>query len=88
MYEKAIAEGEEDDRSIRVMVIGCYGQGKTSLVKKLLGEKVENVASTNGIDIINFETKGDDKTWERRTSVTDADTGKCTTIPILKIASE
>ncbi|XP_060599343.1 uncharacterized protein LOC132752943 [Ruditapes philippinarum] len=55
------------------MVIGCHGQGKTSLVKKLLEEGVSNVGSTNGIDVIHFDVE-EDFSWKRRTIVADADT--------------
>ncbi|XP_045207575.2 uncharacterized protein LOC123559654 isoform X2 [Mercenaria mercenaria] len=51
LYEKAIVEGREKDNTIRVMVIGCYGQGKTSLVRRLLKQSLEGVETTNGIDI-------------------------------------
>ncbi|XP_045175896.2 uncharacterized protein LOC123536632 isoform X2 [Mercenaria mercenaria] len=70
LYEKAIKDGKENDRSIRVMVIGCYGQGKTSLVKNLFQESVDGIASTNGIDVIQFEVKGNN--WNRNDTHTDA----------------
>ncbi|XP_053408492.1 uncharacterized protein LOC123559656 isoform X2 [Mercenaria mercenaria] len=51
LYEKAIKEGTEKDNTIRVMVIGCCGQGKTSLVRRLLKQSIEGVETTNGINI-------------------------------------
>ncbi|XP_053390107.1 uncharacterized protein LOC128553027 [Mercenaria mercenaria] len=51
LYEDAIKHGKEIDNSIRIMVIGCYGQGKTSLVNRLLGKTNDNVETTNGIEV-------------------------------------
>jgi hypothetical protein len=31
------------------MIIGCYGQGKTTLVQRMKGEVVDNIESTDGI---------------------------------------
>ena len=50
-YLKALMNGTETSRHIRIMVIGMYAAGKTSLVQNLLNlDKVE-VESTDGIDI-------------------------------------
>lgn len=51
LYETALREGKEKDRNVRVMVIGCYGQGKTSLVRHLTGQSLEGVESTNGVEV-------------------------------------
>ncbi|XP_060597106.1 uncharacterized protein LOC132751023 isoform X2 [Ruditapes philippinarum] len=51
LYEKALEKGTENDNTIRVMVIGCCEQGKTSLVRRLLKKSVEGVETTNGIDL-------------------------------------
>ncbi|XP_060601576.1 uncharacterized protein LOC132754861 isoform X2 [Ruditapes philippinarum] len=51
LYEKAIQKGTEKDSIIRIMVIGCFGQGKTSLVRNLLKQSIEGVETTNGIDL-------------------------------------
>lgn len=51
LYEKALNSGKAIDKSVRVMIIGCYGQGKTTLVRRLMGEEVDTVTSTDGIDI-------------------------------------
>ncbi|XP_053391146.1 uncharacterized protein LOC128553975 [Mercenaria mercenaria] len=51
LYENALKEGTEIDNTIRVMVVGCYGQGKTSLVRRLLKLPIEKVESTDGIEV-------------------------------------
>ncbi|XP_060589885.1 uncharacterized protein LOC132745068 [Ruditapes philippinarum] len=51
LYEKALEKGTENDNTIRVMVIGCCEQGKTSLVRRLLKNSIEGVETTNGIDL-------------------------------------
>ncbi|XP_045176022.2 uncharacterized protein LOC123536712 [Mercenaria mercenaria] len=64
LYEKAIEEGKEIDKTIRVMVVGCYGQGKTTLVQRLLGQPIKTVESTNGIDIHKCLIAQDGAKWE------------------------
>ncbi|KAL3889406.1 hypothetical protein ACJMK2_001750, partial [Sinanodonta woodiana] len=53
MYKAALNEGKEKVYNIRVMVVGQYGVGKTTLTQRLLGKNV-NISerhSTDGIDI-------------------------------------
>ncbi|KAL3888112.1 hypothetical protein ACJMK2_000492 [Sinanodonta woodiana] len=53
LFEEALKDGKETVHSIRVMVVGQMGVGKTTLVNRLLGEEV-NISdrhSTEGIDI-------------------------------------
>ncbi|KAL3888921.1 hypothetical protein ACJMK2_001281, partial [Sinanodonta woodiana] len=53
MYKKALDEGKEKVYNIRVMVVGQYGVGKTTLTDRLL-EKTVNISerhSTDGIDV-------------------------------------
>ncbi|KAL3888932.1 hypothetical protein ACJMK2_001292 [Sinanodonta woodiana] len=53
LFKNALKDGKEKDYSIRVMVIGHYGVGKTTLIQRLLGKNV-NISerhSTEGIDI-------------------------------------
>jgi GTPase SAR1 family protein len=53
MYRKALRDGKEKVYNIRVMVVGPYDVGKTTLTKRLLGKDV-NICerkSTEGIDI-------------------------------------
>ena len=44
-------DGTEKDQSIRVNVVGNFRQGKTSLTKRLLGKRMRDIKSTNGIEI-------------------------------------
>ncbi|KAL3888283.1 hypothetical protein ACJMK2_000654 [Sinanodonta woodiana] len=53
MFKEALNEGKEKVYNIRVMVVGQYGVGKTTLTRRLLGKNV-NISerlSTEGIDI-------------------------------------
>ncbi|KAL4217307.1 hypothetical protein ACF0H5_023758 [Mactra antiquata] len=51
MYFKALKEGKEHVRDIRLMVIGHHGAGKTTLTERLMGKPFTQVGSTNGIEI-------------------------------------
>ncbi|XP_053385683.1 uncharacterized protein LOC123537873 [Mercenaria mercenaria] len=53
LYKRALSEGQEAVHNIRVMVVGHYGVGKTTLTKRLFGEDVDinQRESTNGIDV-------------------------------------
>lgn len=51
MYLKLLDSGSEKKRDIRLVIIGKKGAGKTSLLKRLFGEKMGMVTSTNGIEI-------------------------------------
>lgn len=55
LYEKAIKEGKETDKAIRVNIVGNFGQGKTSLKRRLVGETIDGVQSTNSIDINRYK---------------------------------
>ncbi|XP_053389878.1 uncharacterized protein LOC128552843 [Mercenaria mercenaria] len=66
LYKRAVEEGTEIDNNIRIMVIGCYGQGKTSLVRKLLQQPSEGVQTTNGIEVQRC-TCSKDGVWETDT---------------------
>ncbi|KAK3598936.1 hypothetical protein CHS0354_036252 [Potamilus streckersoni] len=53
MYKEALNEGKEKVYNIRVMVVGQYGVGKTTLIQRLLGKHI-NISerhSTDGIDV-------------------------------------
>ncbi|XP_045199795.2 uncharacterized protein LOC123554019 isoform X2 [Mercenaria mercenaria] len=68
VYENALREGKETDKTIRLMVLGCHGQGKTSLTKNLLGESTDAVKSTNGIDIVKCTCTAEGASWKRQLS--------------------
>lgn len=50
-YLNALQSGEEERRYVRIQVIGKEKVGKTSLVRRLLGQEINDVVSTDGIDI-------------------------------------
>ncbi|XP_053391287.1 uncharacterized protein LOC128554083 [Mercenaria mercenaria] len=79
LYLKALKDGKEKDRSIRINVVGNFAQGKTSLVKRLVGESVEDVESTNGIEVDRYSCwKGADCTlsYVKKESIDTSDIGK------------
>ncbi|CAG2192063.1 unnamed protein product [Mytilus edulis] len=49
---EAISFGEEVRRFVRIHVIGKEGVGKSCLVRRLLGQKTDDIKSTDGIDIL------------------------------------
>ena len=53
LYLEALETGEEESNTIRVIVVGHKGAGKTTLVRKLLGKAnlEESHESTEGIEI-------------------------------------
>ncbi|KAK3588518.1 hypothetical protein CHS0354_022993 [Potamilus streckersoni] len=53
IYKEALRGGKEKVYNIRVMVVGQYGVGKTTLTKRLLGKNVRiaRKKSTEGIDV-------------------------------------
>ncbi|KAL3854325.1 hypothetical protein ACJMK2_013599, partial [Sinanodonta woodiana] len=53
MYRKALRKGKEKVFNIRIMVVGPYDVGKTTLTKRLLGKEVNicDRQSTEGIDV-------------------------------------
>ncbi|KAL3887744.1 hypothetical protein ACJMK2_000137 [Sinanodonta woodiana] len=72
LYRDALSTGHEKDYSIRVMIVGHQGVGKTSLTQRLLGEQVtENeTESTEGIDVHTRCCEIDHVTgeWRRKSS--------------------
>ncbi|XP_062578528.1 uncharacterized protein LOC134240459 isoform X2 [Saccostrea cucullata] len=53
IFREALEEGQEKYHHVRVMVVGHHGAGKSSLTKRLLKEKMEEVQSTEGVEIYN-----------------------------------
>lgn len=53
LYKQALSEGKEAVHNIRVMIVGPFGAGKTTLKKRLFGESVDisKRESTDGIDV-------------------------------------
>ncbi|VDI17148.1 Hypothetical predicted protein, partial [Mytilus galloprovincialis] len=69
LYLKLLESGSEKKRDIRLVIVGKKGTGKTSLLKRLFGEKINNrkLTSTNGIEIHRTRCKAnsDDGIWHR-----------------------
>ncbi|KAL3889288.1 hypothetical protein ACJMK2_001634, partial [Sinanodonta woodiana] len=77
LFEEALKDGKETVHSIRIMVVGHMGVGKTTLVKRLLGEEV-NISerhSTEGIDVyVNCcDVSLSTHEWTRRTKDSEQD---------------
>lgn len=72
MYLKLLESGSEKKRDIRLVIVGKKGSGKTSLVKRLFGEDIREVTSTNGIDIhrIRCRANSDDGIWNKLEGIT------------------
>ncbi|XP_053379026.1 uncharacterized protein LOC123534656 [Mercenaria mercenaria] len=64
MYLKALEEGKEKDKCVRVMVVGHYAQGKTSLTRRLFGQTIEGVESTNGIEVHSKQCQNKGFHWD------------------------
>ncbi|XP_060557317.1 uncharacterized protein LOC132717775 isoform X2 [Ruditapes philippinarum] len=63
LFMHALKEGNESDNFIRVMIVGNFNQGKTSLTRRLLELPMENIESTDGIDIHAANCE-DNVTWK------------------------
>lgn len=65
LYLKLLESGSEKKRDIRLVIVGKKGTGKTSLLKRLLGEDMHNrrVSSTNAIEIHKIRCKANDGEW-------------------------
>lgn len=61
LFVKSMKDGKISVYSGRVMIIGCAKAGKTTLVKKLKGERDLTPKSTIGIEIHPHEFKLDEK---------------------------
>ncbi|XP_053395390.1 uncharacterized protein LOC123523921 isoform X3 [Mercenaria mercenaria] len=55
LFMEALQDGMEKDSAIRVNIVGNFGQGKTSLVCRLIGKSLHDVSRTNGIDVVRYE---------------------------------
>ncbi|XP_060572598.1 uncharacterized protein LOC132730640 [Ruditapes philippinarum] len=66
-YLNALNNGKEEDTTIRLMIIGCFGQGKTTLARRLMSHDLDGVQSTNGIDIYNVTCQQDENVWNSLT---------------------
>ena len=57
LYLEIIRSGTEKRYYIRLMIVGESGVGKTCLMRRLLGEGIDDVTSTDGIDVITRKCK-------------------------------
>ncbi|KAL3888353.1 hypothetical protein ACJMK2_000723, partial [Sinanodonta woodiana] len=88
-FEEALKDGKETVHNIRIMVVGHMGVGKTTLVKRLLGEEV-NISerhSTEGIDVhVNCcDVSLSTHEWIRRTTDSEQD---CKLQRLVKVLNE
>lgn len=51
-YIQILREGNEKRYYIKIFFLGKHGVGKTSLMRKLLEEPIDDVVPTDGIDIV------------------------------------
>ncbi|XP_053375676.1 probable serine/threonine-protein kinase pats1 [Mercenaria mercenaria] len=70
LYEKALQAGKEKDKSIRVNIVGNFRQGKTTLMRRLLGQEIRDITSTNGIVVEHYRCE---KTKDGKLRYTKAD---------------
>ncbi|XP_063436865.1 uncharacterized protein LOC134718301 [Mytilus trossulus] len=64
IYLNALESGSERRRDINLIVVGKKSVGKTSLVRRLFGEELQSVKSTNGIEIHRRRCRIDLSNWE------------------------
>ncbi|CAC5363160.1 unnamed protein product [Mytilus coruscus] len=64
IYLKALETGSEQRRDINLVIVGKQGVGKTSLVRRLFGENIADVKSTNGIEIHRRRCRISLNNWE------------------------
>lgn len=65
LFTRALKEGEEQDRHLRVNIIGFYAQGKTTLTRRLFSESLRDIESTDGIDVHVRRCKIKENSWEK-----------------------
>ncbi|XP_060581953.1 uncharacterized protein LOC132738466 [Ruditapes philippinarum] len=66
LYTKMLEKGKVKTYNIRLMFVGLYGAGKTSTARCILGQKIDDVTSTDGIDVHTGRCKVDirRRKWE------------------------
>ncbi|XP_053375695.1 uncharacterized protein LOC123535281 [Mercenaria mercenaria] len=76
IYEKALQAGKEKDKSIRVNIVGNFRQGKTTLMRRLLGQEIRDITSTNGIVVEQYRCKETNDGTLHYTKADDIDTSE------------
>ncbi|VDH96323.1 Hypothetical predicted protein [Mytilus galloprovincialis] len=66
LYLKTLKSGSEKRRDLTLVVVGKKGAGKTSLVRRLFGEELTNLESTNGIEIHRRQCKIKSDQWTKK----------------------
>lgn len=51
LYKKMLQHGQVKTHNIRLMFVGLYGAGKTSTSRRMMGKNIDDVTSTDGIDV-------------------------------------
>lgn len=66
LYRKMLQHGTVKNYNIRLMFVGLKGAGKTSTARRIMGQDLDDVTSTDGIDVHIGRCKVDirDRTWE------------------------
>ena len=65
VYFRLLKAGSEEVCHVRLMVVGMYGVGKSTLVRRLCNKGIHDVTSTEGIDILTDSCEiNDDGDWE------------------------
>ncbi|CAG2210482.1 unnamed protein product [Mytilus edulis] len=64
IYLNALESGSERRRDINLIIVGKKSVGKTSLVRRLFGEELQSVKSTNGIEIHRRRCRINLSNWE------------------------
>ncbi|XP_060581954.1 uncharacterized protein LOC132738467 [Ruditapes philippinarum] len=66
LYKKLLQEGWVDTYNIRLMFVGLFGAGKTSTARRIMGKEIDDVTSTDGIDVYIGKCKVDlsNDQWE------------------------
>lgn len=63
-FLKATKSGTTQRYNIRVMIVGKNSAGKTCLLRRLMNKSIDDVISTDGLDIERRKCKVDVKTGE------------------------
>lgn len=66
LYLKMLETSRMSTYNIRLMFVGLYGAGKTSLARRIMGRGISDVTSTDGIDVYIGKCKVNlnDQTWK------------------------
>ena len=51
LYLKMLETSRMSNYNVRLMFVGLYGAGKTSLARRIMGRDISDVTSTDGIDV-------------------------------------